>query len=64
MNNKNDEANLVLLSAGSSEQSTTWRLLMQLGEATRVGLENAGKKVAALQLGCKERWTSWPQRMG
>ncbi len=46
MNNKNDEANLVLLSAGSSEQSTTWRLLMQLGEATRVGLENAGKKVA------------------
>lgn len=36
---------LVLLSAGSSNQSTTWRLLELLGEQARKALEERGRKV-------------------
>lgn len=45
-------ANLVLLSAGSSEQSTTWRVLTQVGDATSKALGELGftAKVNALHL--------------
>lgn len=40
-----DRLNLVLLSAGSSEQSSTWRLIGSLADATQRMLKDGGKEV-------------------
>lgn len=41
----NKPLTLTLLSAGSSGQSTTWRLMEQLGEATRKALDERGREL-------------------